>query len=100
MLAEFTDVRLQRCATVAPFERGSRRMAAPRGALLGMKLFSATPLFRKPLQKVMNEAAQEIEFVPRHRQRFCAGGRLVSSLCNVRGVCRRALPGGVGGGKT
>src|SRR5260370_1338901 len=41
MLAEFTDVRLQRCATVAPFERGSRRMTAPRGALLGREVFAA-----------------------------------------------------------
>src|SRR5436190_4016041 len=34
-------------------------------------------LCREPLQKVMNKAAQQIELVPRHRQRVCAGGRLV-----------------------
>ena len=45
----------------------------------------------------MDDAAQQIEFVACHRQRLRAGGRLVSGLCNVRRVCRRALQRGFRG---
>src|SRR6267154_6444328 len=51
----------------------------------------AVPLRNKPLQQVMNDAAQQIELVPRHRQRLRTGDRLLRGVGDGRRVCRRAL---------
>ena len=48
-------------------------------------------LRRQPLQKVMNEPNQQVEFVSGHRQRFSAGRRLSCSIGDGRGICRFTL---------
>src|SRR6476469_10636800 len=60
---------------------------------------AATALCREPLQKITNDAAQQIELVPRHRQRFCAGGRLPRGVRNGFRICRRALQRSFGRGE-
>ncbi len=61
--------------------RDAREERAPRDEVL---FFSRRlPYVCGPVQKILNDAAQQIEFTSRHRQRFRAGGCLVSGTGNV-----------------